>query len=168
MTPRLCPERPLPPYSYVPGRTPHPVSDPRGHAYGQTPAALPPFDPAHPELHAEWNYALDLFRAGYYWEAHEAWESLWHLCGRRGPVADLLKCLIKWAAAGVKTAEGSPVGRQRHLLRAQELLQSVAVGPSPINGLDRERLGQALTAALDAPPETTADWVIPWDRPVTK
>jgi hypothetical protein len=27
-------ELPLPPYSYVPGFTPHPVSDPRGHMHG--------------------------------------------------------------------------------------------------------------------------------------
>ena len=58
---------------------------------------------------------VELFNAGYYWEAHEAWEALWHAAGRRGPTADLLKGLIKLAAAGVKVRE-----RQEH-----------GVGPTP-------------------------------------
>lgn len=162
MTPRWCPERDLPPYSYVPGRHPHPVSDPRGHAFGLPHAPLPPFDPTHPERHPEWLYALDLFHAAYFWEAHEAWEGLWHLSGRRGPVADLLKALIKWAAAGVKTAEGSMIGRQRHLLRAGELLRSVPRDPLPLAGLDRRRLEAALAAALT---DATTDWIVPWTLP---
>ena len=32
-----------------------------------------------------------LFNAGYYWEAHEVWEGLWHAYGRRGATADVLK-----------------------------------------------------------------------------
>ena len=45
-----------------------------------------------------------------YWEAHEAWEELWHACGRMGPTADFLRGLIKLAAAGVKVREGRPRG----------------------------------------------------------
>ena len=43
ITPRHCPTLPLPPYSYVPGHEhPHPVTDPRGHLYGQAhPAPIP-------------------------------------------------------------------------------------------------------------------------------
>ena len=52
-----------------------------------------------------------LFNAGYYWEAHEAWEGLWHAYGRRGPTADVLKALIKLAAAGVKVREGQRARR---------------------------------------------------------
>ena len=43
-----------------------------------------------------------LFNARLFWEAHEAWERLWHAHGRRGPTADLLKALIKLAAAGAR------------------------------------------------------------------
>ena len=53
---------------------------------------------------------IALFNAGYYWEAHEAWEGLWHAHGRDGPTADVLKGLIKLAAAGVKVREGRPHG----------------------------------------------------------
>jgi len=33
-TMRYVPEREFPPYTYVPGRAPHPVTDPTGHSYG--------------------------------------------------------------------------------------------------------------------------------------
>jgi uncharacterized protein len=118
---RYLPHREFPPYSYVPGQAPHPIRDPAGHMFGKEPSAA--------ELLIEewWNceeylWGMDLFNHGYYWEAHEAWEGLWHAAGRSGPVADFLKGLIKLAAAGVKSREGSPSGRQRHLRRASELL----------------------------------------------
>ncbi len=101
---RYCPERPLPPYSYVPGLSPHPVSDVRGHLFGKV-------EPPAEELtasfasNATYLYAIDLFNHGYYWEAHEEWERLWHVAGRTGTTADFLKGLIKLAAAGVKLRE---------------------------------------------------------------
>lgn len=116
---------PLPPYSYVPGHAPHPVSDPRGHMYGVqhepvAPLRLDAWRESTPYL-----FAVDLFNHGYYWEAHEAWESLWHAAGRRGVVANWLKTLIKLAAAGVKAREGNRRGVRRHAARADELLQLV-------------------------------------------
>lgn len=67
-----------------------------------------------------------MFNAGYYWEAHEAWEGVWIAAGRQGLVADYVKGLIKLAAAGVKIREGSAVGAQRHLTRAEELFTLTA------------------------------------------
>ena len=61
---------------------------------------------------------VELFNAGYYWEAHEVWEELWHAEGRRGPTADVLKALIKLAAAGVKVREGRENGVRTHCRRA--------------------------------------------------
>jgi hypothetical protein len=116
---------PLPPYSYVPGFTPHPVSNPLGHMHGhraETPAAL---DPARWEESAAYRYGVDLFNHGFYWEAHEAWESLWHAAGRSGPMAIWLKALIKLAAAAVKVREGNSAGAMRHARRSFELLQEL-------------------------------------------
>jgi hypothetical protein len=113
---------PLPPYSYVPGFTPHPVSDPRGHMHNLPhPVPPPALDPANWQASEPYRYACDLFNQGYYWEAHESWESLWHAAGRRGPVAAWLKGLIKLAAAAVKLREGNAAGAQRHARRALEL-----------------------------------------------
>jgi hypothetical protein len=74
-------------------------------------------------------YGLDLFNHGYYWEAHEAWEGLWHACGRRGRTADFLKGLIKLAAAGVKARAGQPRGVQDHAHRAAELFERTMGSP---------------------------------------
>jgi predicted metal-dependent hydrolase len=118
--------QPLPPYTYVPGGPwPHPISDPRGHSFGR-PAARP-----EPILDGRWQesraylHGAALFNAGYYWEAHDVWEGLWHAHGRRGPVADLLKALIKLAAAGVKVREDRPAGVATHARRAAVLLETL-------------------------------------------
>jgi hypothetical protein len=114
-------DEPLPPYSYVPGFTPHPVSDPRGHMHGHHATAPPALDPQRWEDSRAYRYGIDLFNHGFYWEAHEAWETLWHAAGRRGLVAIWLKALIKLAAAAVKLREGNAAGALRHAHRSLEL-----------------------------------------------
>jgi hypothetical protein len=124
--PRFVPERPLPPYAYVSGLFPHPVSDPRGHSHGLAPECPDPPDPAHWQSCRTYLFGIDLFNHGYYWEAHEVWESLWHACGRAGLTASFLKGLIKLAAAGVKVRERKPRGVREHARRAAELFKHVA------------------------------------------
>jgi hypothetical protein len=94
-----------------------------------------PLDEATWQSNEAWLHAADLFNHGYYWEAHEAWESLWHAAGRKGPTADLLKGLIKLAAAGVKAREGRPAGMRRHARRAAELLYAAQVAGASRFGL---------------------------------
>lgn len=115
-------DRSLPPYSYVPGHAPHPVSSPLGHLYGQESPRPQPLNPVRWIASDQYRYGVDLFNHGFYWEAHEAWESLWLAAGRRGPTAMWLKALIKLAAALVKLREGSSIGALRHALRVQQLL----------------------------------------------
>ncbi|MCA9054566.1 MAG: DUF309 domain-containing protein [Planctomycetaceae bacterium] len=119
----LVPDVPFPPYTYVPGCAPHPVNDPAGHLYGAAHGPAAALDAEHPEECRAYLRGIDLFNAGYYWEAHEEWESVWHAVGRRGQTADFLKGLIKLAAAGVKAYEGRVEGVRRHCVRAGELLQ---------------------------------------------
>jgi uncharacterized protein len=149
----------LPPYTYTPGVTPHPVTDPRGHSYGRH--AEPPATFNHDRW---WDCkpfvrGIVLFNRGYYWEAHEEWESVWHAVGRTGPVADFLKGLIKWAAAGVKAREGRTDGVARHLRRASELLTSareqlaqVSYAGQPLDGIIA-----AINAAATSPTEGARD-----------
>jgi hypothetical protein len=125
-TPRYCPDRPLPPYSYVPGLAPHPISDPRGHSFGATHPATEPLDESSYAINQNYLYAIDLFNYGFYWEAHEEWESVWHAAGRSGPTADFLKGLIKLAAAGVKLREGRAAGVKQHAQRSAELIAIAA------------------------------------------
>src|SRR2546423_1345886 len=126
---RFVPEQPLPPYSYVPGRFPHPTSDPAGHSYGVEPPKLAPFDPSAWQHHKTYLYGIDLFNYQYYWESHVEFESLWLACGRSGATADFLKGLIKLAAAGVKHLEGKPQGVKSHAGRAAGHWREVARRP---------------------------------------
>jgi predicted metal-dependent hydrolase len=93
---------------------------------------------------------LDLFNHGYYWEAHEVWESLWHACGRSGQTADFLKGLIKLAAAGVKHREGVPKGVKSHAGRAMELFRGIAREQTPEGGLYLGLPLQELTELAEA------------------
>ena len=86
--------------------------------------------------HEEYLWGIQLFNCGYYWEAHESWEQVWHACGRKGLAADYLKGLIKLAAAGVKSREGETQGVARHAARGAELFGKVR---------------SAFGAAVDAP-----------------
>ncbi len=122
---RLVPQRAFPPYAYVSGRFPHPTSDPAGHSYGLSGDRPAPLDPGQTAGSIEFLWACDLFNHGYYWEAHEAWEGLWHTHGRQGTTADGLKGLIKLAAAGVKAREHNRDGVCRHAARAVELFEAV-------------------------------------------
>lgn len=147
---RLATDQDFPEYTYVPGGPwPHPnrrePSDP-----------CPPPEPIEAD---SWRnsptYArgFRLFHEGYYWEAHEVWESLWHALGRHGPDADLLKALIKMAAAGVKVREGRPRGVVTHALRAEALFLGVRdrVGPTHF-GLDLEVCARRAREVAEAPP----------------
>jgi predicted metal-dependent hydrolase len=105
--------------------TPHPIRDPAGHSYKVRLTASDLADPADWRSSLLYCWGIDLFNAGYYWEAHEAWEAVWVAAGRRGAVADFLKALIKLAAGGVKIREGAAAGARRHLRRAMELFGNV-------------------------------------------
>jgi uncharacterized protein len=115
---------PFPAYSYVPGGPwPHPNRSPQGHSFGSTTIGK---DPSGREKSVRFLRGVELFNAGYYWESHEVWEGLWHAEGRRGPTADVLKALIKLAAAGVKVREGRENGVRTHAGRAALLFASAA------------------------------------------
>jgi uncharacterized protein len=140
--PRYAPAITLPPYSYVPGHDlPHPVNNPAGHLYAvrnsahELPIAATVLADLPTILHSRrralvatltdnsrWLYALDLFNAGFYWEAHEVWESFWNALGRTTSEAQFVQGLIHLAAAAVKIREGKPTGVARHSQRARELL----------------------------------------------
>ena len=123
---RLIPEQPFPPYAFIPGRFPHPESDPAGHSFGKKRSSAAALDPERWMANKTYLYGLDLFNAGFFWESHVEFESLWLGAGRKGPVADFLKALIQLAAAGVKHLEGNPTGVNNHARRAAELWQGVA------------------------------------------
>jgi uncharacterized protein len=127
---RLLPEEPLPPYAFVPGRHPHPESDPAGHSFGRQRIPAELLDSVRWSTSRPYLFGIDLFNEGFYWESHVEFESLWLAAGRKGTTADFLKGLIHLAAAGVKHLEGKPDGVKSHSARAAELWQNVTCDPS--------------------------------------
>ena len=125
---------PLPPYRHVPGLTPHPATDPSGHAYG---IAEPSPSVACRELPDAWNrcaeylYGVDLFNRAYLWEAHESWEVVWIAAGKDSDPARFTQGLIQTAAALLRWHLGTPRG-------ARNLLRKAGTNFEPIeNGLER-------------------------------
>lgn len=94
--------RPFPLYRFVPGRSPHPRRDPRGHSYGEpepTPAAFLPED----WWDSEWYlYGIDLYNFAYWWECHEVFEGIWHTVGHKTEQGQFAQALIQLAAANLK------------------------------------------------------------------
>jgi hypothetical protein len=126
LPPRRLPQKSLPPYAYLPGKNPHPVRDPTGHSYHVEPIPVA----AEASLSSDaFLWGLDLFNHGYYWEAHEAWEGLWRVAGRDGPLRMLFKGLILLSAAGVKIRERKNAAAARHAKRAAALLRQLTKGP---------------------------------------
>lgn len=114
-----------PSYSFVPGHWPHPTRDPEGHSYGIEPRVAEPLDLEKWSECKPYLEGVELFNAGYYWEAHEAWEDVWKAVGRKGVVGELLKGLIKLTAVGVKVRQGCGNAARSLLEQAASHLRAV-------------------------------------------
>jgi hypothetical protein len=73
----------------------------------------------------EYLFGFDLFNAGYFWEAHTAWERLWYLEGTEETVRLLLRGLIQLAAARLKLAQNVPGGSRKLVERARKAFDEV-------------------------------------------
>ena len=115
---RYVPEVPFPSYRHLPGETPHPHRHPQGHGFSC------PFEGAVPES-AGWRgdkaylLGVDFYNHGFWWEAHEQWESLWQRAGRRTAEGLFLQGMIQLAAAAIKRHQGN--GRGFRLLSGNGL-----------------------------------------------
>ncbi len=110
--PRYAPERPFPSYAFLPGRDPHPTRSPEGHSYGAE-GEVEPLDPERWGESSDYLYGVDLYNHGYLWEAHEAWEGLWHPAKGDPRLAGHLQGLIQCTAAALKVRMGQPKGLAR-------------------------------------------------------
>jgi len=138
-------ERPLPPYRYVPGLNPHPFRHEGGHLYtdGSPPAEEPWTGTTPWQQDERWLYALDLWDHHFWWEAHEAWEALWHSCEVGTVEHTGLQGLIQAAAARLKEHMGEPPNRLRQAARKR--LESVrAKAGTPWRGVDLDGVLAAL------------------------
>lgn len=160
---RFIDDEPFPPYTFVPGRAPHPIRDPSGHSFGRAERDVAAPDMDDPRGSRDYLRGIDLFHAGCYWEAHEVWEGLWIAAGRTPPLALFLQGLIKLAASGVKVREGRPRGVFLHAQRAAELFDETRAhfGDRLVLGLDPARLADTARAIAADPPTCEHDDVEP-------
>jgi uncharacterized protein len=156
----------FPPYAFVPGGPwPHPTGSPRGHAAGRAPDVVMPIAGDDWSGSPAYCRGLALFNAGYYWEAHEAWEGLWHAHGRQGPTADLIKGLIKLAAAGVKVRQRQRHGVVTHARRAAALFATAREQEGRHQlGLDLDDWIATAQAIADKPPDDPQPPGVPVSR----
>jgi predicted metal-dependent hydrolase len=114
---------------------------------GSAPAEEP-WDPAVAwEKDRAWLRGMDLFDHRYYWEAHEAWEAIWHAVPREDPYAELLQGLIQAAAFLLKQHMGHEAAAKRLQTVCLERLGTVvSTCGSPWRGVDLDRLIQVLNA----------------------
>jgi len=95
-------QRAFPPYRFVLGENPHPTEDPQGHSYGQSAE-----DPGIVKLdkwyeNETYLFGVDLYNYAFWWESHEAFESLWKKVPKDGLTSNFLQGLIKTSAAFLK------------------------------------------------------------------
>ncbi|HKE01538.1 MAG TPA: DUF309 domain-containing protein [Planctomycetota bacterium] len=153
--PRYAPSKPFPPYRFVPGRNAHPTRDPRGHSYrGGAREPLPPrFAPERWRENEEYLYGCDLYNAAYWWEAHEAWEGLWHLTRKSDREGLFLQGLIQVSAASLKRHLAEPEGTRKLARLGLEKLRAAAPSAGDAKPSAAEAgtyMGLAVSAYADA------------------
>jgi len=79
----------------------------------------------------------DLFDHRYLWEAHEAWEGVWHQVPQSDAYRDLLQSLIQGAASILKAHMSTDGGAARlHERSVGRLEQIIAITGPHFKGLD--------------------------------
>ena len=159
--PRYVPGRAFPAYTFIPGYTPHPVSDPRGHSYGTREITPAPLDATAWQTSTEYLWGVDLYNHGYPWEAHEAWEGLWRQAARGSLLHVHLQGLIQCAAAVVKALASTPAGvaSLSHSALAH-IDQVIADAGSPYLGVDLVRFARQFRRYIAAQPFKPKKWPI--------
>jgi predicted metal-dependent hydrolase len=88
-------------------------------------------------------YAIDLFNAGYYWEAHEVLEAIWHGAGRESEVGRFAQGLIQAAAALLKASMGETASARR---LAEAASQKLLGGAAALLGVQAHGLAADLNS----------------------
>jgi hypothetical protein len=137
-------QRPFPPYRYLPFQTveslPHPRTDPAGHSYNEEEDYLPHFSSDDWRTCEPYLYGIDLFNHGYWWEAHEALETVWLAAGQKSTqCGKFVQGLIQLAGAQLKRFVGEPRG-------ARSLTKSGIEKVSLVEGI---YLGIEITSFID-------------------
>ncbi|MBS0157233.1 MAG: DUF309 domain-containing protein [Nitrospira sp.] len=99
--------RTFPTYRFLPGHSPHPRRNPKGHSFAQPEPEPRPFEPGQWMNSEDYLYGIDLYNWTYWWEAHEIFEGFWHAYGRDTPAGNFFQAIIHCAAAHLKRELGN-------------------------------------------------------------
>ena len=136
LPPRYAPQRTLPPYRYVPGQAPHPTADVGGHSYGHPEPDTEFLPPNAWRDNEEYLFGVDLFNRRYYWEAHEAWEAVWHTCDKRATHGLFIQGLIQISAGLLRWHMGTERGaRKPHREGRAKIEHAVRESPHDYMGI---------------------------------
>lgn len=86
----------------------HPRRAGSGHGFEFDRGPSAPLGDASGRGLEDFEYGADCFNFGYFWEAHEVWEGVWHATPRDHPTRDFLKGMIQVAAALLQEVRGKP------------------------------------------------------------
>ena len=148
--------KPFPSYRFLPGINPHPHESPQGYSYGQAEPAVEPLTQDNWPQNEIYLYGIDLYNHKYWWESHEAWESLWKHSGD-ALTRDLLQGLIKVSAAFIKWELKTPRGVELHYEGALKHLNKVCNSHPVYMGIDLpshlKRVAQCFKPVIRMPVE---------------
>ncbi|HSF18409.1 MAG TPA: DUF309 domain-containing protein [Vicinamibacteria bacterium] len=138
-------DNPFPPYKHLPGQTPHPERDPGGYRFRKAAACVRALRKNGWHRNTDYLYGVDLFNAGYYWEAHAVWEELWRAAPASSRSSRFLQGLIQLAASSLKHTAGREAGATKLLQSALAKLERVSSGSPIYMGIEiPELLSQAV------------------------
>ena len=150
---RYAPGRDFPEYAFLPGRDAHPTRDPKGHSFDAEEPAPVYLEPQRWRENEAYLFGVDLYNHGYLWEAHEAWEGVWHPSKHDVLQAEHLQGLIQCTAAALKVEMGQPRGVERLAELGTARLERVARQAAPVYmGLDLVEFVPAFRAFAGSSP----------------
>ena len=138
----------LPGFAHVPGVTAAPAGASVAAIVGEVDDTT---NPENWRTNRVYLYGFVLYRGGFFWEAHEVWETVWHGCRPNAPERCLVQALIQLANAALKGRMGRDSAVRRLLRDADRLVNEVivrsAAGTSGnvLMGVDLIRLRQQIS-----------------------
>lgn len=125
---------------YIPGRTPRPAEG----AFDHLKSGLGDISVEGLAESRAWAAGLELFREGYYWEAHEVLEAVWLACPPNTPERLMVQAVIQRANAELKRE----MRQERAALRLFELSGKLASEAVERAGRDVLGFGEDLSIKM--------------------
>ncbi len=157
-------EKPFPNYRFMAGENPHPTEHPQGHSYGKEFHQSEKLYPQRWYKNETYLYGVDLYNFAYWWEAHEAFESLWRESQPVSLTRDFLQGLIKVSAAFLKWHQRKERGLKYLFQEAMRHLKRVSKQKSLYMGLNLKKHISKLTDHFQGVFSDPPQWKDPLDN----